>query len=353
MMTRERRSTVMLTGNTGYIGSVMMHYLKQRSYKVVGFDSDWFRRKDFFKATVSPDKQIFKDIRDIAADDLDGIGAVIHLAGLSNDPLGEINPGLTEDINYKATLRLAELCKTKGIERFIFSSSCSMYGISLSDAPITEEGKLNPITAYAKAKVLSEEALSRLADGRFHPTYMRNATVYGVSPRLRLDLVVNNLAAWTYLTGEIAIMSDGTPWRPIVHVEDVCRAFTAVLEAPVDLIHDQAFNVGTNEGNYQVRGIAEMIREQIPSARVKILNTAGPDERTYRVDFTKIKNALPSFTAEWDLKRGIAELLDAYKRYGLVKADFDSDKYFRIRTIKKLLEKKMMDNNLELIGGAL
>lgn len=344
---------ILLTGNNGYIGAVMARFLKRESYYLVGLDSNWFNKNYFFPLPEDskPDKQIIKDIREVTEDDLKGIDAVIHLAGLSNDPLGNINPSLTEDINCRATVRIAKFCKGMGVGRFIFASSCSIYGISDGDVAIDECGQINPLTAYAKAKVNSEIELTKLADDDFHPVFMRNATVYGLSPKLRLDLVVNNLLAWAYLTGEITIMSDGTPWRPIVHIEDFCNAFIAALKAPVEKNHCQAFNVGINEENYQVKDIANEIQKVLPESKVKILNETGSDERTYRVNFSKIKGVLADFKPQWNLKKGIIEMLDAYRKYNLTIEDFESDKYFRIRTVKSLIESGKVDKNLFIVGG--
>jgi nucleoside-diphosphate-sugar epimerase len=348
------KGTILLTGNTGYIGTVMTARLKKAGDDAVGLDGDWFSGSRLFPVPEEskPKRQIVKDIRDLDAEDLEGIDAVIHLAGLSNDPLGELNPRLTDAINHRATMRIAELCKAAGVGRFLFASSCSIYGISSSNEPINEEGVVSPITAYAKAKVDAERGLARLADGNFHPVFMRNATAYGLSPKLRLDLVVNNLLAWAYLTGEVVIMSDGTPWRPIVHVQDFCDAFIAALEAPVEKVHCQAFNVGINEENYQVRDIAREIQKVLPESRMKILNTTGPDERTYRVDFTKIKSALTGFAPQWNLRAGIEELLGAYQRYRLTREDFESSKYFRIRTVKALRASGELDGELVRTGSA-
>jgi nucleoside-diphosphate-sugar epimerase len=345
---RKKIRTVLLTGNTGYIGTVMTERLKKASYEVVGLDSGLFAENCLYEVpgVALPDKQIIKDVRSIAGKDLDGIDAVIHLAGLSNDPLGELNPALTDEINCESTTRLARLAKSKGIGRFIFASSCSIYGISDSGRAMKEDGELRPLTAYAKAKVAAESELSKLADGSFHPVLMRNATVYGLSPRLRLDLVVNNLLAWAFTTGEVAIMSDGTPWRPVIHVQDFCAAFLAALEAPVDAVHCQAINVGKDEEMYQVREIAEEVRKAVSGSRVKILNKAGNDERSYRVDFSKIKKILPDFRPQWTLKGGIEELLGAYRKHELSRDKFNSDKYFRIRAIKSLMESGRVDKEL-------
>lgn len=342
---------ILVTGNTGYIGTVMTRYLQERSYDVVGLDYNYFEGCDMFPPEVRPTKQIVKNINDVCANDLEGVSAIIHLAALSNDPLGEINPSLTDNINFKASVRLAELAKEVGIQRYIYSSSCSLYGIAADDSPLTEEGRFNPITAYAKSKVDSEAALSKLASDDFHPTYMRNATVYGISPNLRMDLVVNNLTAWAYLTGKVAIMSDGTPWRPIVHVKDLCSAFLAALEAPVDVIHNEAFNVGINEENYQIKDIAHHVEDIVPDCKAEIQNKMGSDERTYRVDFTKIKTRLPEFRPKWDVRKGIEEIYNAYKKFDLTVQDFESAKYFRLRWIRHLLENKMLDNNLRWINN--
>ncbi len=337
---------ILVTGNAGYIGPVMTKLLKQHSYEVKGLDTNYFEGCEFFSPENLPAKQIIKDIRDVNEQDLIGITSIIHLAGLSNDPLGEINPTLTPEINYVASINLAKLAKRIGIKKFIFASSCSLYGIASNNKPLTEEGKLNPITAYAKAKVRVEEEVSKLADDNFHPVFMRNSTVYGVSPNLRLDLVVNNLVAGAYLTGKVTVLSDGTPWRPIIHVEDFCRAFMAVLEAPVERIHNQAFNVGINEENYQVIDIANMVAEIVPDCHVEVLNKTGSDERTYCVDFSKISKTLFNFRPSWNLRKGIGELYDTFKDLGLTLEDLQTSKYFRVRRINQLIENEKIDRNL-------
>jgi len=349
-----KKPVILLTGNTGYIGTVMTKLLKERSFGVVGFDIGWFDDNKFFDISddSKPDRQITKDIRDISEEDLEGIDAVIHLAGLSNDPLGEINSALTDEINCRSTIKVAGLCKKRGIDRLVFASSCSIYGISSSEDFITEEGVLSPLTSYAKAKVDAEIGLAELAGDNFHPVFMRNATVYGVSPRLRLDLVVNNLSSWAYLTGEIVIKSDGTPWRPIVHIEDFCGAFIAALKAPAGKVHCEALNVGMNKENYRVKEIALEVQKKIPGSKVKILNETGGDERSYRVDFSKIKRVLPDFEPRWDLAKGISELLEAYARHKLTLDGFNSGRYFRIKTIKSSMDSGRMDGRLLLRGGA-
>ncbi|MBI3019412.1 MAG: SDR family oxidoreductase [Deltaproteobacteria bacterium] len=336
---------ILVTGNQGYIGTVMTKMLKEASYKVLGLDNDWFKEGYFFYPDdILPDKQITKDIRHITDNDLDGVEAVIHLAAISNDPLGELNPCVTEQINTHATIQLAKLCKKRKIGRFIFASSCSIYGIVENGMPISEQGILNPQTAYAKAKVNAENQLKELANDNFHPILMRNATVYGSSPKLRLDLVVNQLAAYAYLTGEIRVLSDGTPWRPLIHIEDFCRAFMKILEVPKEKNY-QVFNVGINNGNYQIKDIAFEIQKSLPHTKIKIARELQSDERTYRVDFSKIKESL-DFKPRWNLKKGIMELIEDFKKNDLTLNDFKSNKYFRIRTIQSYLETKKMDKNL-------
>ncbi len=338
---------ILLTGNLGYIGTVMTKILKKASYEVIGLDTGFFQESVFFKtdAQSKPDRQIKKDIRHIDAKDLDGVQAVIHLSALSNDPLGEMNEALTNEINYKATLRLASYCRELKIKRFIFASSCSLYGIASRGDFLTENDALNPQTAYAKSKVAAEGALSQLATCDFHPTLLRNATVYGVSPRLRLDLVVNQLVAMALLTGEIVVKSDGTPWRPLIHIADFCRAFLTVLKAPIEKIDNQTFNVGFNNENYQIKDIAVQIQRELPGTRLKILNENEKDERTYRVDFTKIRQSFSEFEPQWNLKQGIRELIDAYQKYDLTMNTFKSDRYFRTKKIQSLIRDKKLDSD--------
>jgi nucleoside-diphosphate-sugar epimerase len=342
----KKNKTIMVTGCSGYIGMVMTRFLQQHSYKVRGLDTDFYENCYLYSPESRPSDMIKKDIRDVGEEDLDGVSAIIHLAALSNDPVGALNPELTHEINCVASEKLARLAKKRGIGKFIFSSSCSLYGISTDDRPLTEEGRLNPITAYAKAKVDTEKALAVLASDTFHPVFMRNSTVYGLSPCLRLDLVVNNLVAWAYTTGRVVVMSDGTPWRPIIHVEDLCRAFLTVLEAPVAKIHNQAFNVGIDEENYQVKDIARKIEILVPHSTVEILNKSESDERSYRVDFSKVKKVLPGFKPVWNLSLGIKEIYKAYREFGLKKEDLKSEKFFRVRWIKHLMEQKKLNDSL-------
>ncbi len=346
-MSNKENNVVLVTGNTGYIGTVMTEFLQEHSYKVVGLDYNYYEGCNFYPSNIRPYKQITKDIRDVSKEDLDETSAVIHLAALSNDPLGEINPSLTHKINCTSSVKLAKLAKSQGIKKFLFASSCSIYGVAPYDKPLPEEAPSTPVTAYAKAKSNAEKGILKLADEDFHPVYMRSATVYGVSPSLRLDLVVNNLVARSYLTGKVTILSDGTPWRPIIHVKDFCQAFLAVLESSEEKISNETFNVGRNEENYRVLDIAKRVKEIVPNSQVEILNKSEADERTYRVDFTKIKTTVPLFKPSWNLSKGIEELYKAYKKYGLTQKDLESPKYFRVRWIRHLIESKKLDQDLK------
>ncbi|GAK58822.1 putative sugar nucleotide epimerase dehydratase protein [Candidatus Vecturithrix granuli] len=335
---------VLVTGSHGYIGTVLVPMLLEAKHEVVGLDSDLYRQCTFGEE-MREIPLIEKDIRDVQPSDLEGFDAILHLAGLSNDPLGDLNPTLTFEINHHASVRLAEMAKEQGISRFIFSSSCSTYGAS-GDNMIDETGAFNPVTPYGRAKVLVEQDVALLADSKFCPTFLRNATAYGVSPRLRFDLVLNNLVAWAYTTGRIYLKSDGTPWRPIVHIEDISRAFLAVLHAPYEKIHNQAFNVGMNSENYQIRELAEIVKEVMPECRIEFAQDAGPDKRCYRVDCRKLPQTLPEFNPQWNARKGAQELYDTYKRIGLTLEEFEGPKYQRIGHIKKLLSEKILDENL-------
>ena len=313
-------------------------------HEPTGLDSDIFRGCTFGEPPVEI-PTIEKDIRDVSADDLSGFDAILHLAGLSNDPLGDLNPGLTYEVNHLASVKLAKLAKAADVERFIFSSSCSNYGAGGEDL-LTEESPFNPVTPYGKSKVLVEQDVAKLADSRFCPTFLRNATAFGVSPRLRFDLVLNNLVAWAYADGKVLIKSDGTPWRPIVHIEDISRAFLAVLEAPMDLVHNEAFNVGRNADNYRVRELAEIVKETVPGTEIEYAAGAGPDKRCYRVDCSKIARILPAFQPVWDARRGAQELYDTYRRVGLELADFEGIRYKRIDHIRALIAEGSLDGSL-------
>ncbi|WP_413165607.1 NAD-dependent epimerase/dehydratase family protein [Capilliphycus salinus ALCB114379] len=335
---------VLLTGHKGYIGTILVPLLLEKGYEVVGLDSDLYRQSTFGEGIVEI-PELIKDVRDVEISDLEGFDAVLHLAGLSNDPLGNLNPNLTYDINHLASVHLAKLSKQAGIPRYIFSSSCSNYGAGGSDW-LTEESAFNPVTPYGRSKVLVEQDVSQLADDNFSPTFLRNATAYGVSPRLRFDLVLNNLVAWAYTTGKVFIKSDGTPWRPIVHIEDISRAFIAVLEAPREKIHNEAFNVGRNEDNYQIRDIANIVKETVPNCEIEYAADGGPDTRCYRVDCSKILRVLPEFQPQWNTRKGAVELYNTYKKIGLTLEEFEGPKYQRIAHIKKLLAEERLNENL-------
>jgi nucleoside-diphosphate-sugar epimerase len=295
---------------------------------------------------------IQKDIRDVVAADLDGFEAVLHLAGLSNDPLGDLNPSLTFDINYKASVRLAELAKQVGVERFIFSSSCSNYGAA-GDAPVNETSEFNPVTPYGSSKAMTEMDVTKMADDNFSPTFLRSATAYGVSPRLRFDLVLNNLVAWAITTGKVHIKSDGTPWRPIVHIEDISRAFLAVLHAPREVIHNESFNVGRTQENYRISEIADIVKATVPGCEIEYAEDAGPDLRCYRVDCEKIAKTLPEFQPQWTAKKGAEELYNTYKKVGLTLDEFEGERYKRIAHIKYLISDGLLDQNLRWQQAAL
>ena len=322
----------------------MVPMLLDKGYDVVGLDTDLYARSTFGKGIVEI-PELKKDIRDVELKDLEGFDAVVHLAGLSNDPLGNLNPKLTEEINYLASVKIAKLAKEAGVKRFIFSSSCSNYGAGGEDW-LDEKSNFNPVTPYGVSKVKVEQEVSQLADDNFSPTFLRNATAYGVSPRLRFDLVLNNLVAWAFTKGLVYIKSDGTPWRPIVHIEDISRAFIAVLEAPIELIHNEAFNVGRNEDNYQIRDLAQIVKETVPNCRVEYAPDAGPDKRCYRVDCSKIAKVLPNFQPQWNARKGAEELYKVYQEVGLTLEEFEGTKYQRIAHIKYLINGELLDGDL-------
>lgn len=336
---------VLLTGHHGYIGSVLASMLVQAGYETVGLDTDLYLGSTYGQWTGEDIPSIRKDIRDIDENDLQGFDAVLHLAGLSNDPLGDLDPNLTEEINHQASVRLASLAKNVGVQRFIFSSSCSNYGAA-GDHILDEQSSFNPVTPYGTSKVMVEQDVSKLADSKFSPTFLRNATAYGVSTFLRFDLVLNNLVAWAYTTGKIYMKSDGSPWRPIVHIEDISRAFIATLEAPIELIHNQAFNVGQTSENYRVRDIANIVAEVVPDCEVSFAPDAGPDKRNYRVNCDKIQRVLPNFKPQWNARRGAEELYQSFKQYGLKLEDFEGPRYKRISHIKHLISSGMIDQSL-------
>lgn len=339
------RVKVLLTGHHGYIGSVVAPVLGAAGHDVTGLDVFFYRGCDLL-----PDGKLIDsvtlDVRDTEPAHLKGYDAVVHLAALSNDPLGDLSPTLTADINYHGTLAVARAAKTVGVNRFVFSSSCSMYGAPSRDDLVGEEAALKPLTAYAESKVRSEESLAELADGSFSPVFMRNATAYGVSNRLRMDLVLNNLTAWAFTTGRIRIVSDGTPWRPLVHVEDIAHAIAAVLEAPTELTHNEAFNVGFASENYQIRDLAEIVRERLPESSIEYAEDGDSDRRSYRVNFSKFARAFPDFPQRWDARRGVDQLVEAYARVGLTLDDFVGPRYTRLKRLRELMAAGSLDDKL-------
>jgi nucleoside-diphosphate-sugar epimerase len=337
-------SRVLVTGHAGYIGAVMVRVLAEAGYEVIGLDSALYQGCDFGPYQC-PVPELRKDIRDVVADDLRNVDAVVHLAALCNDPLGDLNPELTLDINFRASVKLARLAKDAGVQRYLFSSSCSMYGAGGEDI-LNESAPLRPLTAYAESKIRAEDAVSKLAGDGFSPVFMRNATCYGASPRLRADVVLNNLACWGFTTRKIRIMSDGTPWRPIVHIEDVSSAFLEVLRAPVEAVHNQAFNVGQENENYQIRDIAEIVREVVPGCELHYAGKVGPDPRSYRVAFGKLAQYVPGFKPKWSARHGVEQLYQGFRRHGLRDADFQGWRFTRLAQLSRLIRLGQIDSQL-------
>jgi nucleoside-diphosphate-sugar epimerase len=344
----ERLMRVLVTGHDGYIGSVMMPLLEQAGHDVVGLDSYLYEGCSLGAEEIRGGS-LRLDIRAAEQHHFEGFDCVIHLAAISNDPLGDYRPETTYDINHHAAVHVAKLAKAAGVPRFLFSSSCSLYGAAGDDF-LDETADWNPVTPYGRSKLLAEHDLALLADDDFSPVYLRSSTAFGVSRRLRGDLVVNNLAGLAFTTGRVLIMSDGTPWRPLVHIEDISRAFLAALEAPRELVHNEAFNVGRTQENYRVREVAEIVAEVIPGSEVAYAEDGGPDKRCYRVNCDKLAETLPAFDPQWTVRRGVEELYEAFLREGLGADEFASSRYLRIKRVKELQETGALDEGLRWVA---
>ncbi len=335
---------VLVTGHNGYIGSVLAPHFVQAGHQVVGLDTGYYSPCTLVP-DVTPITWLRKDIRAVDIDDLRGFDAVVHLAALSNDPIGNMNEKWTEEINHHSSVRLAELAKEAGVRRFLFSSSCIMYGMSEA-AVVTEESPLDPKTEYARSKVKSERAISALASDNFSPTFLRNGTVYGVSPRMRFDTVLNDLMGMAMTTGKVTLFSDGKPWRPVVHVQDVSRAFLAVLEAPLADVWNQAFNNGANHLNHQIFELAAIVAETVPDCKLEVLAQSGADQRTYKADFGKFARVFPNFSFLWSAQQGARELYDTFKRIGLTHDQFTDKRFTRLKWLQHLLDSGQLDQSL-------
>ena len=336
---------VLVTGHHGYIGSVLVPMLRVAGHDVIGLDTFFYRGCDF-GVSEGLETATALDVRDVTPSSLEGVDAIVHLAALSNDPLGDLNSGWTYAINRDGTVALARAAKHAGVSRFVLASSCSMYGAAAGDEALDESAALRPLTPYAESKVEAESALWDLAGDGFSPVAMRNATVYGVSPRLRLDIVLNNLVAWAHTTGAIRLQSDGSSWRPLVHVQDVARATMALLEAPVELVAGEAYNIGTEAQNYRIRELAEIVHDRLPHCDVTFAEGASPDPRSYRVAFTKFASTFPECRFEWTAERGADELASAYASVGLTFDEFESHRFIRLNQLKRLLEARRLDGAL-------
>lgn len=329
---------ILLTGHLGYVGTVLAPMLEARGHSVIGLDAGLFAGTGTRPVLANSGAEKKLDVRQMGSEYLQGTDAIIHLAALSNDPLGKLDPALTDIINHRASARLAGMARDAGVKRFIFASSCSLYGTADTDKPLDETAPLNPVSAYARSKVDAEVGIGAFANSNFSPVFLRSATVYGLSPAMRFDLVANNLVGWALTTGCIRLESDGSPWRPLVHVEDLANAYIAALEAPCDVVHNQAFNIGRDDQNFQVRDLAEIVRGTMPGCRVELVPNAGPDTRSYRVDFSKAARCLPGFCPHWGLAAGVEQMARFFRDRGLTASEFQGRNFIRLAQLRYLLE---------------
>ena len=336
---------VLVTGHDGYIGCLLVRLLREAGHDVVGLDAGLYAGCSLGAEPAPGIPELRRDIRDVQVSDLAGIDAVAHLAGISNDPLGDLSPDVTYDVNHLATVALARTAKAAGVGRFVFSSSCSNYGAA-GEELLDESAAFNPVTPYGQSKVLAEQDLAQLADDGFSPVFLRSGTAYGVSPRLRGDLVVNNLVGYAVATGEVLFRSDGSPWRPLVHVEDIARTFVAAIEAPRDAVHVEAFNVGSTAENYRIRAVGELVQELVPGSTIAFGEGAGPDVRTYRVSCEKLAATLPAARPRWTLEQGILELRDAFLAHALTREQLEGPRFQRIRRVRALQDEGRLDDRL-------